>query len=69
MSEEHIVTEDMLGRVLDLSTCHMPSNVPEWGKVRVVDHENGFTVYVMGGLDEEGIREHALETGACTFCD
>jgi len=31
---------------LDLSTCHVPSEHPEWGTLRVCEHEHGWVVFV-----------------------
>lgn len=41
--------------VLDLSTSHMPSTSPEWGGLRVVEHEYGYVVFVAGEPTEEAL--------------
>ena len=33
-------------KVLDLSTKHVPGPFPEWGMLRVVEHEHGWIVFV-----------------------
>ncbi len=33
-------------KMIDLSTAHMPSDAPDFGDFRVVDHEHGWIVFV-----------------------
>jgi len=55
-SEAHPV-EGAIEHVLDLSTAHMPSGTPDWGKLRVAEHEYGFVVFVNGGLAEDEVED------------
>ena len=46
---------DGLACMLDLSTSHLPGPTPNWGKLRVVEHEFGWTVFVSGDAPDEDI--------------
>ncbi len=48
-------------RVLRLSTQHVPSTAPEWGELRVESHEDGWILFVPGGLEESSFHEMAPE--------
>ncbi len=37
---------DITKKMLDLSTAHMPSSEPDFGTVRVSQHDTGFIVFV-----------------------
>jgi hypothetical protein len=39
--------EKSLEQMLSLSTAHMPSEKPDFGSFRVVEHEYGYIVFVM----------------------
>jgi len=39
-----------------ISTAHMPCSQPDWGKLRVLEHEYGFIVYV-NKFDEGDVPE------------
>lgn len=40
------MNEAPIRRMLDLSTSHMPSGYPDWGDVRVSEHDYGWIVFV-----------------------
>jgi len=39
-------SQEGIERLVSLSTGHMPSTKPEWGDLRVVEHEYGYVVFV-----------------------
>lgn len=43
--------------MLDLGTCHMPSNDPDWGSLRVIEHEHGWVVFVNGDLEDDEFND------------
>lgn len=47
-----IVTPDMLARVLDLSTAHMPETKPNFGGLRYAGHAYGWIVFVSDERDD-----------------
>jgi hypothetical protein len=38
-------------KVLDLSTAHVHRGFPEWGDVRIAEHEEGWILFVNGDID------------------
>jgi hypothetical protein len=52
--------DSCLRNYLDLSTAHMPDNDPDWGEVRVAEHEWGFVAFIAPDL--EGVPEWLKET-------
>lgn len=46
----------MLANVLDLSNAHVPGPTPNWGRVRVVEHEFGWIVFISGDLGDREAR-------------
>jgi len=54
---EHSNGRNGVANMLDLSTSHMPASSPDWGDLRVAEHEHGWVVFVPGGLDDEEFEE------------
>ncbi len=52
--------DSMLQSFLDLSTAHMPDNDPDWGEVRVAEHQWGFVLFI--APDIEGVPGWLKET-------
>ena len=46
-----------LAAMLDLSTVHMPESKPDFGNLRVAEHEFGYFVFMTGALDVEEIAD------------
>ena len=50
--------------MLDLSTYHMPASSPDWGELRVAEHEHGWVVFVPGREYAERIPDWAEQVVA-----
>ena len=47
--------DNFIRTMIDLSTNHVPSPNPDWGDVRVVEHDYGWIVFVFD-LSEDDIQ-------------
>ena len=44
-------------KILDVSTAHLPGPEPDFGKLRTVEHEHGWIVFVMSDFSGREIKE------------
>ncbi len=62
----------MIENMLDLSTAHMPSEKPDFGEHRVIEHEYGFIVFVNTEVQApewlEPLMELARTHGCILIC-